>query len=81
MVGGFSGKINLARIYSSAARSASAFKHKIQSEGSVRIIGGSEDVRSHFYAISAERKIQHPAVVAICNAARRDLFSTKKSAA
>ena len=59
----------------------SAFKNKMQSEGSVRIIGSTEDVRSHFYAISAERKIQHPAVVAICNAARRDFFGARKSAA
>jgi LysR family transcriptional activator of nhaA len=52
----------------------SVFKHKIQSERAVRIIGSTDDVCSQFYAISADRKIQHPAVVAICNAAKRDLF-------
>ena len=59
----------------------SAFKRKIQGEGGVRIIGSTEDVRCQFYAISAERKIQHPAVVAICNAARRDLFVGSKRTA
>jgi len=37
----------------------------------------SEAVRQQFYAISVERKIKHPAVVAICEAARQDIFSKK----
>lgn len=40
----------------------------------LRPIGVTNEVRTHFYAISAERKLQHPAVVAIRNAARRQLF-------
>ena len=40
----------------------------------LRTIGVTDEVRTHFYAISAERKLQHPAVVAIRNAARRELF-------
>ena len=59
----------------------SVFKHKVQSEGGVRIIGSTDEVRSQFYAISAERKIQHPAVVAICNAAKRDLFGGQRKTA
>ena len=59
----------------------SVFKHKIQSEGAVRTIGSTDDVCSQFYAISAERKIQHPAVVAICNAAKRDLFGRHRKPA
>ncbi len=38
------------------------------------LIGRTEKVRYQFYAISAERKLQHPAVVAISNTARRELF-------
>ena len=38
-------------------------------------IGITEDVRERFYAISAERKFKHPAVVGICDAARHDIFS------
>ena len=37
----------------------------------VRVVGRSEAVRQQFYAISVERKIKHPAVVAICEAARQ----------
>ena len=40
----------------------------------VRVVGRSETVRQQFYAISVERKIKHPAVVAICEAARQDIF-------
>jgi hypothetical protein len=31
-------------------------------------------VRGHFYAISGERRLKHPAVVAIREAARGELF-------
>jgi LysR family transcriptional activator of nhaA len=37
-------------------------------------IGATSEVRTHFYAISAERKLQHPAVLAIRNTAREELF-------
>ena len=37
-------------------------------------VGRIEDIRESFYAISVERKITHPAVLAITRAARRDIF-------
>ena len=37
-------------------------------------IGRTEAARARFYAISVERKIKHPAVVAICESARQKLF-------
>lgn len=37
----------------------------------VKLVGRAPDVRERFYAISMEEKIQHPAVVAICDAARK----------
>ena len=40
----------------------------------VRVIGRLESVRERFYAISVERKLSHPAVVAISEAARTELF-------
>ena len=40
----------------------------------VRLLGRRDDVQQVFYAISAERKLKHPAVVAICEAATRELF-------
>ncbi|MEW5891595.1 MAG: transcriptional activator NhaR [Pseudomonadota bacterium] len=41
----------------------------------VKELGGTEAVQEHFYAISAERRLRHPAVVAISEAARKALFS------
>jgi len=43
----------------------------------VRRIGNAESVRARFYAISIERKIKNPAVVAICEAAKHELFASK----
>jgi LysR family transcriptional activator of nhaA len=40
----------------------------------VQLVGQAGDIRQRFYAISVERKIKHPAVVAICEGARRDLL-------
>ena len=40
----------------------------------VRSLGTLEAVRQRFYAITVDRKLKHPAVIAICEAARRDLF-------
>jgi LysR family transcriptional activator of nhaA len=39
------------------------------------VIGRTEEVKERFFAISAERKIKHPAVAAITESARLDLFS------
>lgn len=40
----------------------------------VREIGRTSAVRERYYAISAERRLKHPAVVAITSAARDDVF-------
>jgi LysR family transcriptional activator of nhaA len=37
-------------------------------------IGSTDEVEERFYAISADRKFKHPAVVAISEAARTDIF-------
>jgi LysR family transcriptional activator of nhaA len=39
----------------------------------VEIVGRAPTLRQQFYAISVERKIRHPAVAAICDAARQAL--------
>jgi len=38
-------------------------------------IGRVKAVRERYYAISAERRLKQPGVVAITNTARRDAFS------
>lgn len=40
----------------------------------VAIVGRLDRVRERFYAVSAERRLQHPAVIAITESARRELF-------
>jgi LysR family transcriptional regulator, transcriptional activator of nhaA len=42
----------------------------------VEVIGRVEQVRERFYAISSERRLKNPAVVAICTAARDELFAS-----
>jgi LysR family transcriptional regulator, transcriptional activator of nhaA len=52
-----------------------AIEKQIRSQKRLAIIGRTNEVRTQFYAISAERKLQHPAVVAVIHAARKRLFS------
>jgi LysR family transcriptional regulator, transcriptional activator of nhaA len=40
----------------------------------VKVLGRTDAVANRFYAISVERRLKHPAVVAICETARRELF-------
>ncbi len=47
----------------------------VVSKYGVRVIGRVEDVKERFYAISAERRIKHPAVATITEAARNELFT------
>lgn len=51
----------------------SVLERQLRKEG-FRVIGHASDVRERFYAISVERRIKHPAVVAICQSAREELF-------
>ena len=48
-------------------------KHLTRMYG-VRVLGRTDAVRSRYYAISVERRLKHPAVVAICETARREIF-------
>jgi LysR family transcriptional activator of nhaA len=47
---------------------------EVMAQYGVEVIGRSDEVKERFYAISAERRLKHPAVVAISDAARQDLF-------
>jgi len=38
-------------------------------------VGREESIRERFFAISVEKRIKHPAVVAITQAARKKLFT------
>jgi LysR family transcriptional activator of nhaA len=52
----------------------SVIEAEICKQYAVRVVGQTDDIRERFYAISVERKLKHPAVVAICDAARERLF-------
>ncbi len=47
---------------------------EVRREHHVRVIGRTEQVKQQFYAISVEEKLKHPAVLAIWEAARREIF-------
>ena len=47
---------------------------QVRKQKALNTIGATDEVQTQFYAISSERKLQHPAVVAIRNAARHQLF-------
>lgn len=50
-------------------------KDEICRQHEVELVGEIPGVREHFYAISAERRLKHPAVLAISSTARQDLFA------
>jgi LysR family transcriptional activator of nhaA len=50
------------------------FEKELRERDGVHRIGTTDEVRTYFYAISAERKLKHPAVVAICESARKHLI-------
>jgi LysR family transcriptional regulator, transcriptional activator of nhaA len=52
----------------------SAIADRISDQYGVEAIGATGEVTESFYAISVERRLSHPAVVAISEAARQELF-------
>lgn len=47
----------------------------VQQLHGVQLLGQTEEVREHFYAITVERRITHPAVAAIADAARAGILA------
>ena len=69
---------SLLRMFAAAGRGIFAAPRVLDQEmrrqyGFIRI-GATDTVRARFYAISVERKIKNPAVVAICDEARQVIF-------
>jgi LysR family transcriptional activator of nhaA len=54
--------------------SPSAVEEEVLDKYGVEVIGRSQDITERYYAISAERRIKHPAVSVITEAARSTLF-------
>ncbi|MDJ0893163.1 MAG: transcriptional activator NhaR [Gammaproteobacteria bacterium] len=55
--------------------SPTAVEQDVLDKYAVRVIGRTDEVKERFFAISAERRIKHPAVAAITESARTDLFT------
>ena len=55
--------------------SPSAIEEEICRQYRVRVVGRLDKIREQFYAISVERRLKHPAVVRISEAARTTLFN------
>lgn len=52
-----------------------AVQREVRRQYGVQLLGRAEGVKERFYAISVERRLKHPAVVAISEAARQRLFA------
>ncbi len=50
----------------------------VKKQYDTQVVGRTEDVREAFYAISVERRLRHPAVLAICEEARQHLFPSRR---
>lgn len=56
--------------------SPTAVEDDVVGKYGVSVIGRTRDISESFYAISAERRIKHPAVSVITDTARNELFTT-----
>jgi LysR family transcriptional activator of nhaA len=54
--------------------SPTAVEDDVLSKYGVEVIGRTDEIKERFYLISPERRIKHPAVTAITEAARSELF-------
>lgn len=77
LVGAFD-DFSLLRMFASAGRGLLAaprvLDHEMRRNYGFLRVGTTNAVRAHFYAISVERKIKNPAVVAICEIAKGEIF-------
>jgi LysR family transcriptional activator of nhaA len=56
----------------------SVIEREVLDHYAVQVIGRAPAVRQRVFAISMERRIAHPAVAAVCDLARRDIFASRK---
>jgi LysR family transcriptional activator of nhaA len=53
----------------------SVVEREVMAQYDVQVIGRTDEVKERFYAISAERRLKHPAVLAVSDAAKHRLFA------
>jgi LysR family transcriptional activator of nhaA len=54
---------------------ATAVEKEICRQYRVQVVGRLDSLKQHYYAITVQRRLTHPAVLAIVHAARRDLLN------
>lgn len=57
----------------------SVLEDVIRRQYGVSVVGRAPDVRESFYAITVERRLRHPAVVAVAETARDEIFGAPRS--
>jgi len=57
----------------------SAIAAEVCQQYNVAVIGSTREVTEQFFAISVERRLSHPAVIAITSAARQELFRSDRA--
>lgn len=55
-------------------------EHEMRTQYGASIVGKIPEITEKYFAISVERKLKHPAVIAITEAARNSLFQSPKTA-
>ena len=53
---------------------SSVIEKEVQKQYRVKVVGRLPQIKERFYAISLERRLRHPAVVAVSDSARKNLF-------
>jgi LysR family transcriptional activator of nhaA len=56
-----------------------AIEAEIQRQYRVKVVGRIDEIREKFYAITVERRLKHPGVVAIAESARADLLASTET--
>jgi LysR family transcriptional activator of nhaA len=54
---------------------ATPIENEICRQYRVRVVGRLDSLKQHYYAITVQRRLTHPGVLAIVQAARRELLS------
>jgi LysR family transcriptional activator of nhaA len=57
----------------------SVIADEVRAQYGVDAIGELAQIRQNYYAITVERRIKHPALLAICERARHDLFKKRRA--
>lgn len=58
----------------------SVVEREVMAQYGVELLGRAAEVRERFYAVSVERRLKHPAVLAITESARDELFARRRKA-